>query len=81
MGATLTIDGLTIDKGLYDFITDEAMPGTGLEAKDFWPAFSKIVHELGPKNRALLAKRDDLQAKLFDVLAGDLVGRPRPDIV
>ncbi|WP_370320106.1 malate synthase G [Oricola sp.] len=64
MGATLTIDGLTIDKGLYDFITDEAMPGTGLEAKDFWPAFSKIVHELGPKNRALLAKRDDLQAKL-----------------
>ena len=64
MGATLTIDGLTIDKGLYDFITDEAMPGTGLEAKDFWPAFSKIVHELGPKNRSLLAKRDDLQAKL-----------------
>ena len=48
MGATLTIDGLTIDKGLYDFITDEAMPGTGVEAKDFWPAFSKIVHELGP---------------------------------
>ena len=64
MGATLTIDGLTIDKGLYDFITDEAMPGTGVEAKDFWPAFSKIVHELGPKNRALLAKRDDIQAKL-----------------
>ncbi|WP_223478824.1 malate synthase G [Oricola indica] len=64
MAATLTIDGLTIDKGLYDFITDEAMPGTGVEAKDFWPAFSAIVHDLAPKNRDLLAKRDALQEKL-----------------
>jgi len=64
MAATLTIDGLTIDKGLYDFITDEAMPGTGVDAKDFWPAFSAIVHDLAPKNRDLLAKRDALQEKL-----------------
>ncbi|WP_193174185.1 malate synthase G [Oricola nitratireducens] len=64
MAETVTIDGLTIDKGLYDFITDEAMPGTGVKAKDFWPAFAAIVHDLAPKNRELLAKRDDLQAKL-----------------
>ncbi|MFZ2100859.1 MAG: malate synthase G [Oricola sp.] len=64
MAGTVTINGLTIDKGLYDFITDEAMPGTGVKAEAFWPAFAAIVHDLAPKNRALLARRDDLQAKL-----------------
>jgi len=64
MAGTITIDGLTIDKDLYDFITDEAMPGTGIKPVDFWPAFSKIVHDLAPRNRELLAKRDDIQEKL-----------------
>ncbi|MGB7433260.1 MAG: malate synthase G [Ahrensia sp.] len=56
--------GLQVDAGLHDFLTDVAMPGTGVEADDFWSAFSAIVHELAPKNKALLQKRDDLQAKL-----------------
>jgi malate synthase len=66
MAETISIDGLTIDKGLYDFIMNEAMPGTGVEADAFWKGFSAIVHELGPKNRALLEKRDALQARIDD---------------
>ncbi|AZN69964.1 malate synthase G [Georhizobium profundi] len=56
--------GLTIDTTLYDFIVSEALPGTGVEADAFFKALSDAIHELGPKNRALLAKRDDLQAKI-----------------
>lgn len=56
--------GLTIDTTLYDFIVSEALPGTGVDADAFFKALSDAIHELGPKNRALLAKRDDLQAKI-----------------
>lgn len=56
--------GLKIDAGLHGFLVDEAMPGTGVDAERFFAAFSEIVHDLAPKNRALLAKRDDLQARI-----------------
>jgi malate synthase len=56
--------GLTIDTTLYDFIVSEALPGTGVQGDAFFKALSDAIHELGPKNRALLAKRDDLQAKI-----------------
>ncbi|WEX88676.1 malate synthase G [Sinorhizobium garamanticum] len=56
--------GLKIDAGLHDFLVDEAMPGTGVEAERFFSALSDLVHEFAPKNRALLAKRDDMQAQL-----------------
>ncbi|WP_099867135.1 malate synthase G [Pararhizobium haloflavum] len=62
--STVETHGLTIDKTLYSFITDEAVPGTGIDADAFFSALSQAVHELGPQNRALLAKRDDLQTKI-----------------
>ena len=49
---------------LYQFITDEALPGTGLEAKAFWDGVDQLIHRLTPVNRELLAKRDALQAKI-----------------
>lgn len=55
---------LSIDKRLYDFIVNEVIPGTEVEADAFFAGFSKIVLELAPKNRSLLAKRDDLQAQI-----------------
>ncbi|MGC4409187.1 malate synthase G [Rhizobium rosettiformans] len=56
--------GLSIDKRLYDFIVSQAIPGTEVEADAFFAGFSRIVHDLAPKNRALLAKRDELQAQI-----------------
>lgn len=55
---------LQVDNELYDFIQKQALPGTGLEAEAFWLGFSQLVHELAPLNRELLAKRDQIQAKL-----------------
>jgi len=57
-------NGLKIDADLHAFLVSEALPGTGIDADHFFAAFSEIVHDLSPKNRALLAKRDALQEKL-----------------
>ncbi|HDZ57328.1 MAG TPA: malate synthase G [Pseudomonas xinjiangensis] len=57
-------DGLQIDAALHSFIEQAALPGTGLDAAAFWQGFSQLVHELAPKNRALLAERDRLQTEL-----------------
>ncbi|WP_026619430.1 malate synthase [Ensifer sp. WSM1721] len=56
--------GLKIDAGLHRFLVEEALPGTGVDPERFFSSFSELVHDLAPKNRALLAKRDELQAKL-----------------
>ncbi len=55
---------LQVDNQLYDFIQNHALVGTDLNADDFWQGFSQLVHDLAPKNRALLAKRDQLQESL-----------------
>jgi len=60
----VTHSDLQIAPELYAFINDEALPGTGVEPDDFWRGFAGIVAELSDENRALLAKRDDLQAKI-----------------
>ncbi|HLP67354.1 MAG TPA: malate synthase G [Rhizobium sp.] len=56
--------GLSIDQSLYDFLIRQALPGTGTDPERFFTGFSALVHELGPKNRILLARRDELQEKL-----------------
>ncbi|CAG4903297.1 malate synthase G [Paraburkholderia gardini] len=56
--------GLRIAAGLKQFIDSEALPGTGVDATQFWAGFDALVHELAPKNRALLAERDRLQTEL-----------------
>jgi len=55
---------LKVAKPLYDFVNDEALPGTGLEAARFWSQLDALLHDLAPRNRELLAKRDALQAKI-----------------
>ena len=49
---------------LYDFITKEALPGTGLDAGRFWSGLEQLIHELTPDNKALLQRRDELQAQI-----------------
>ncbi|WP_112607022.1 malate synthase G [Rhizobium sp. WW22] len=58
--------GLQIEQVLYDFLVKEALPGSGVDAEAFFAGFSKIVHDLAPRNRELLAKRDRMQAALDD---------------
>ncbi|MGB8819492.1 MAG: malate synthase G, partial [Rhizobiaceae bacterium] len=64
MRERLTIHAMQIDKELHDFIVNEALPGTGLDADSFFKGFSDLVNDLAPKNKALLARRDQLQEQI-----------------
>ena len=64
MTERVVVDGLSVAKVLYDFINKEALPGTGVSETAFWTRLDRIVHDLAPKNRALLRERDELQAKI-----------------
>jgi malate synthase len=56
--------GLKIARSLYDFVTLEAIPGTGLNAAAFWTGFGDLVREFAPINQKLLDKRAELQSKI-----------------
>ena len=57
-------NGLSIDEKLVTFIESEAIPGTGIDIEKFWQGFANIIKELGPKNKILLKKREDMQSKI-----------------
>jgi malate synthase len=56
--------GLQVAKELYDFVNAEALPGTGVDQGKFWDGLGALIHTMGPKNRDLLAKREDIQAQI-----------------
>ncbi|QRE81341.1 malate synthase G [Rhodococcus ruber] len=64
MTERVQVGGLQVAKVLYDFVVDEAIPGTGVDAAEFWAGADKVIHDLAPRNRALLATRDELQAQI-----------------
>jgi len=64
MRATVRVDPIQVDKDLYDFVNNEAVPGSGVQAAEFWKGFGELVRSLAPRNAALLARRDELQAKI-----------------
>lgn len=66
MTARTTCNSLQVATPLYRFIEDKVLPGTGIKSADFWKGFDEIVKDLTPKNEALLAKRDHLQAQIDD---------------
>ena len=70
-----TLHGLQVDTRLASFVEDRALPGTGIAPDAFWAGLSSLVHDLGPENRALLTRRDDLQAKID---AWHIAHRARP---
>jgi malate synthase len=60
----VSVGNLKVAKVLHDFIMREAIPGTGVEPASFWQGLDRIVHAFAPRNRALLARRDELQAQI-----------------
>ncbi|STZ09105.1 Malate synthase G [Moraxella caprae] len=62
----ITKGSLAIDKILFDFIENEALPVAKLDSDTYWKNFEQVVLDLTPKNKALLARRDELQAKIDD---------------
>jgi len=64
MTARTTCRRLQVANELHRFIEDQVLPGTGVASEQFWHGFDAIVHDLAPKNAALLAERDRLQSEL-----------------
>jgi len=60
----IDLHGLKVAPQLATFLNEMALPGTGVVGEAFWSGFSKIVHELGPKNRAVLEHREELQSQI-----------------
>lgn len=58
------VNRLQVASVLQQFIDQEVLPGTGVDSSAFWKGFDAIVHDLAPKNAALLAERDRLQTEL-----------------
>jgi malate synthase len=56
--------GLCVARVLHDFVTTEAIPGTGVTQAAFWTGLAALVHDLAPRNRALLTIRDQVQAAI-----------------
>ncbi|MED0656856.1 malate synthase G [Anoxybacillus ayderensis] len=64
MGEYVQVGRLQVANIFYDFITNEVLPNSGVDASKFWSDFEQLIEELTPKNKALLAKRDELQEKI-----------------
>jgi malate synthase len=67
--------GLAVAPTLARFIDEQVLPGTGVAAEAFWAGVTGIFARFTPENVALLAKRDDLQARI-DAWHRDRVGQP-----
>jgi malate synthase len=57
---------LQVAEVMVRFIEERALPGSGVTAAAFWAGLSGLIRDLGPKNRALLATRESLQAQIDD---------------
>ncbi|KRF36352.1 malate synthase G [Nocardioides sp. Soil805] len=58
--------GLSVAASLHRFVEEEALPGSGLDPQTFWDGAAAIVSDLAPRNRELLARRDELQSRIDD---------------
>ena len=61
MGERVNLCGLDVARELQAFVDDEVLPGTGVDTNRFWQALADIVGDLAPRNRALVARREELQ--------------------
>jgi malate synthase len=64
MSDRISCGELQIARVLYDFVNQEALPGTALVPQSFWAGFAALIHRLAPRNARLLRRRDQLQAQI-----------------
>ena len=57
------INDFSVSNELLNFINNELLKNTKISSKKFWLGFSKAVHQLAPKNKELIKKRENLQKK------------------
>ncbi|MDF0529114.1 malate synthase G [Tsukamurella sp. 8F] len=62
--ARTSVNGLQVATVLYDFINNEALPGTGVDQAAFWTGAAQLIEDLAHRNADLLARRDDLQRQI-----------------
>src|ERR1700756_928217 len=60
----VSVGNLRVAQVLYDFVNNEALPGTDIDPDSFWAGVDKVVTDLQPQNQDLLARRDELQAQI-----------------
>ncbi|MEH7180389.1 malate synthase G [Neobacillus vireti] len=60
----VNVGNLQVAGELYEFINSEALPGSQVDQDTFWSGFERIIRDLTPRNKELLAKRDELQTKI-----------------
>jgi len=61
----IKIKDLSVSEKLANFINSKLLPGTKISKERFWSGFNKYIHELSPKNKNLIEKREKIQ-KLID---------------
>lgn len=66
MSQRVKVGDLQIARVLYDLVVNEIIPGTDIDANAFWQSLEQCLLELGPQNKALLHRRDQLQANIDD---------------
>ncbi|PAL14895.1 malate synthase G [Peribacillus simplex] len=64
MGEYVKVGNLQVASILFEFINKDGLPGSGLNQEQFWDDFEKLVHDMSPKNKKLLARRDEIQTKI-----------------
>lgn len=64
MTERVEVSGLQVALPIYDLVTQDILPETGVDVDAFWQSFASIINNFGPKNRELLVKRDVLQKKI-----------------
>ena len=81
MAERVEVGGLQIHRGLHDLVAEEVTPALGLDPDAVWQALAGIVRDLGPRNRELLARRDELQGRLDEFCREQAGKRPDPKAV